>query len=313
MPQAKNVFHERLGSTIRQIRKNKGISQKQTCSDKFTQPTLTNIEAGKTHTSYENCVHIANQINVSLDELNYITNDYHETPINQILYLMRGFNDGFDEQRFKKIQRLTSHYYKETGNKAFKQLHTLSEAWRVYNISHDPFAPRALLEEIWVDLQKMDKWYYFELRLLTSVFTILPYKTALKIGERAIKDLNAYDELYETAEIQIKFILNIALLANINNEPDVALSWCDRVLDFSINNEQSKFLHGVYYHLFLSHIQKGNQQTGLCFLNRAIILALLYGKENIIEAWRDQSKLILDFSMEDFENIVAACRKMLAP
>lgn len=302
--QQNDDFTKRLGATLHQIRINKRLSQTQVCADKFTQPTLANIEKGNIRTSYENCIHIASQLNMGLDELNYLVNDSKNTPVEEINSLMRGFSDAYTKERFEQIQKLCLKYYKKTGTQAFKQLHKLVSARKIYIETFDINRSRKLILELWDELKEMDKWYFFELRLLASVFLALPYESAIAVARQAITDLETYNQIFETREIQVKFLINAALLSNMEHRHNEAIEWGEKALSFAYANNLTSFLSGAYYQLFMARYQNDNKAGARSALHQAITLAFLHKHEHLLVKWRNQAQNICQYPGEKFDAIV---------
>ncbi|TLG77073.1 helix-turn-helix domain-containing protein [Culicoidibacter larvae] len=309
--QQTNDFTKKLGATFHQIRINKRMSQTQVCADKFTQPTLANIEKGNIRTSYENCIHIANQLNIGLDELNYLVNNSKNTPVEEINSLMRGFSDAHTKERYEQIQKLCLKYYKATGNQAFKQLYKLVSARKIYIEDFDINQSRALILEIWDELKEMDKWYFFELRLLASVFLALPYESAIAVAKRAIADLETYNQIFETREIQVKFLINAALLSNMEHRYNEAIIWSKRALDFAYTNNLTSFLSGAYYQLFMSHYQNNDKSGAESALHQAIVLAFMHKHQHVLKKWRSQAKNICRYPEEKFDILIEKISQFL--
>ncbi len=196
-----------FGKTLKIIRKNRQMTQKEVCKGIMPQGTYSRIEQGKLPLSLEHMVHIAEHLNISLNEFMYIHKNYHSTEREKILKDFREIElAGFEELNkkwacLKKVEEKDAH------------LNLLNQTYELFHlISFGDFLQiQAAAQPIWQQLEKLDHWYLEDLELLNSILYHFPIDVAEQIAQTALKRLNKYMNYERNIEpLAMYFQLNLA-------------------------------------------------------------------------------------------------------
>lgn len=201
-----------IGETLRKIRKNRNLTQKELAQGIMQQATYSRIESGQLEVSAVLLYKLVERLNISMNEFFYIAQNYKPTPKQQLL------------QSFARIeltvpseieeQLATTHHYLQLHNDedvlmmhyAYKSMAALVNVEKIDVV-------RAFAEKVWVRMQKLDHWYLNDLELINSIILYFPLDVAREITQMAIRRLNAYDHFErDVTYLKLYFRLNLSTL-----------------------------------------------------------------------------------------------------
>lgn len=226
-----------FGKTLKIIRKNRQMTQKEVCKGIMPQGTYSRIEQGKLPLSLEHMVNIAKNLNFSLNEFMYIHQNYHATEREKILKDFREIElAGFEElnkkwTRLKRVEEKDAH------------LNLLNQTYELFRLisTEDFLQVQAAAQPIWKQLEKLDHWYLEDLELLNSILYYFPIDVAEQIVQTALKRLNNYMDYERNIEpLAMYFQLNLANRYIGEQLYDKALKLLTALL-----NEKQKMSHKV--------------------------------------------------------------------
>lgn len=207
------VYEERFmnfGETLKRIRKNRQMTQLQVCEGIMPQGTYSRIERGKLPLTLAQTVQFAQRLNVSLNELMYIHQNYTATSREKVLKAFReielvGVADL--STKWADVKRVSA---------ADPHLQLLDEAYALFDVlfkTEDIAQVQQVAVPIWEKLSRLDHWYLEDLELLNAMLYYFPVDVAEQIVQTALKRLHQY-EAYEKdiTALSFYFRLNLANL-----------------------------------------------------------------------------------------------------
>lgn len=217
-----------FGATLKSIRKNRNMTQKELIEGIVQQGTYSRIEKDQLQISAELLVQLVERLNISLNEFLYIHHQYEATEREKILKDYREMELTLPNEIKDQLHNI-EHYLKRQPDNGVELLFDSFRALLILTQEDDLEAVRAIAEHIWERVQKLDHWYIEDMELLNSIIVLFPLDTAIHITTTAIKRLNAYDD-YERdiTYLKLYFQLNLTLLFLENEEYEACIEWLDR-------------------------------------------------------------------------------------
>ncbi|GBU10896.1 hypothetical protein AwErysi_05120 [Erysipelotrichaceae bacterium] len=280
-----------LGEQIKKIRKNKKMTQKELGGSLLSQPTLTKIEKKGIITSYSNYLFIADQLNVSIDELNYLANNKHVSPFQEILLERRNQRlRRFNPVKMDKYIAKCVDYYERTNNRAFWLLEQSAISWKVF---HANFEVATLVEysnKIKIELGNMDKWYLFEIEMMASALYGFNADEVQEIGEYLLDCLKEYKSFIMTEALKLEIILGVMAVLSWNKRSADVIKWGEKIILGTWNSESRKYLHIINFRLALAYLDTNDQKNFHKKMQCAMVLVTIYNINYILEPWKIEVK-----------------------
>ena len=217
------------GATLRSIRKNRNMTQKELIEGIVQQGTYSRIEQDQLQISAALLVELVERLNISLNEFLYIHRGYQATERERILKDYREMELTLPKELKAKMEIIKS-YLKKQPDDGVELLMDSYQALLILTEADDFEAARAIAEKIWAKVQKLDHWYIEDMGLLNSIIMLFPLDTAVQITTTAIKRLDAYDG-YErdVTYLKLYFHLDLTLIYLENEEYHACIEWLDWV------------------------------------------------------------------------------------
>ncbi|KGR84409.1 helix-turn-helix domain-containing protein [Lysinibacillus odysseyi] len=243
-----------FGATLRSIRRNRNLTQKELIEGIVQQGTYSRIEQDQLQISAELLVQLVERLNISLNEFLYIHHQYEATEREKILKDYREMELTLPKE-IKDQLRIIERYLKKQPDDGIKLLFDSYRALLILTEEDDLEAVRAIAENIWERVQKLDHWYIEDMELLNSIIVLFPLDTAIQITTTAIKRLNAYDD-YErdVTYLKIYFHLNLTLLYLENEQYEACIEWLDRTYKKFKRKLTYQSLGYIFTHKTICHI-----------------------------------------------------------
>lgn len=265
-----------IGRFIREIRKNKGYSQKYLINNLMTQSAYSKFELEKTDIRTTTFINILDHLEMSLEEFEYIKNNYRfnqrKSIINSFFNLV--YND---KDELQKLVREINEYLNG------RQDILLTDIWIVCNsllllIDTKDFKQASIpANKVWERLSKRNQLYITDIYLLNSIYFIFPLETALEMKNFIDKSIDYYKDFKDVQRLKINMYFNLSLLLINKGRYQEALKEINAI-------EQHCREQKAYIQLAIGYIRKG-----IC-LNRL-------GDSG--EQWIDKGKGLL-LSIEEF-------------
>ena len=209
---------EAFGPVLKRIRENKGYTQETVARNAMNRSTYTRFESENITTSVKKYVQILNNMDMSHKEFTYIHQSYQLNKKEAILFQFNSITTNSDTVLLKQLIKNAEFYLVENDDPVIKDIVEVYYALLTLAQTHDFKKAYKHAEKVWFRLEKMDKWYLTELRLLNNILFFFPAETSLFISKRALIDLNFYKHFEESTKLQMAFSMNLIYLLMENKD-----------------------------------------------------------------------------------------------
>lgn len=200
-----------LGKVLKNIRTNRGYSQLTASHKIISQGVYSKVESGTRDLDAVAFLKIANRMNLTPDEIEFISNGYDYNLKQQILntFFKMSYNN---PQQLNDIKNRTMDYLKKEDDVELREVHLLCEALLIVSDSEDYEAARNLIEPIWKRLKMYSEWYLYDIRLINMVLFMYPIEVAITISKKVLERLKDYEKHQEVEYLKVVYTINLSLL-----------------------------------------------------------------------------------------------------
>lgn len=214
------------GATLKNIRKQKGLTQKEVYTGVVSKSFYSDVEADKYSVSVDKFQGLLKNLNISFEEFFYFHN---QMDLSDAQELEKKIDDYYKQGKFEELFSIYQEYYSSNSreirylaSKAY--LLVLITNSNFYNFSRDP------LNEIISNLESTKSWTLNEIKLAKLVLLSIPEKKMTessnlykKISEQLSKYKNFSDMVYqkELADLYFNRIQSLLVLNNISEAEKV--------------------------------------------------------------------------------------------
>lgn len=201
-----------FGPALKKIRENKGYTQEIVARNAMNRSTYTRFESEDITTNITKYFQILTNLDMSHKEFFYIHNSYQLSKKEAILFQFNSITTNSDVKLLKKLKAEAECYLANYDDPIIKDIVEVYNASLTLAETNDLKKACKHAEKVWFRLEKMDKWYLTELRLLNNILFFFPAETSLFISKRALVDLNYYRHFEEASKLQMAFSMNLIFL-----------------------------------------------------------------------------------------------------
>lgn len=202
-----------FGNIYKQIRCSKGLTQQEVCGEFVARSTLANFERGMSIPNFETMIFFLNQLDMSIDEFQYICHEYQPSERQELLYNLQNLPAyprlSDLQQLFKKCQS----YLRHNHDVPIKNLTNILDIYiQLYN-GKDFKNSEALQEStkaIWHYLEKHNTWYESDLRLLRTILYSFPLDNLQVLSNKLLECLKKYKNYRNIKPLQIALLMSIS-------------------------------------------------------------------------------------------------------
>lgn len=243
-----------VGSTLKQIRKNKGISQIKISKNIISQAAYSKFEAGLRDIDTQLYIKLVDRLNISLEEFEYIRNDFCYSEKKKIIKKFFSVNYNNIES-LKSLKKEIEIFLDENFDPDIMEYKLMCDAFLELHQSKDITSLKVIVLPIWDRISKYDQWYLNDIRLINTILFIFPIDTALDFTNTVLKRLDKYKEFNDAEILKYAFTINLSLLLIKNREYDKAL----KIIDDSLSRSTQK----MNYHILALHYSR----KAICYYN----------------------------------------------
>ncbi|MGA9519009.1 MAG: helix-turn-helix domain-containing protein [Trichococcus sp.] len=245
-----------FGDVLKEIRMDRGYSQQYVAEGILGQSAYSKIERSEMEPTFRKWLAILEKLNISVDEFRYILNQESLTAKEKLINAFFSLNyNHLDDLELLKDEIIA--YLKENEDYLLRSLYYACESLIVLTATQNLEKAQLYAKKIWERMEKFDKWYLSDIRLINTILFIFPIDVAVHIGERVTKQLVPYQNLKEAEILMINIDVNLAvLLIDDQNYPE-ALPYLEKVIPLCKKYQQ-------YNQLAIAYARKGIilQKTG---------------------------------------------------
>lgn len=211
-----------IGQTMREIRINKGYTQKYVSSNFVSQSAYSKFELNRIDILASSYMSLLEKVDVSLAEFYYIMNNYAYSRRQNFIYNF--FSMPFNHrERLKETIKEANQLLLAGEDHLIDEIRLICEALLLLNKTNNIEQARELVSVVWDRLSKHDSWYLMDIRLINSILFIFPIETAINIADNALKRIYVYKEFQDTHKLEINIRINFSLLLIKSNKFNTAL------------------------------------------------------------------------------------------
>lgn len=197
-----------LGQVLKGIRLNRGYSQVTASHKIVSQGVYSKVEAGTRDLDAVAFLKIANRMNVTPEEIEFISNDYEYNDKQKIVNQFFELNYNHPD-KLKDIKEQIMNYLKKEDDVELREIYLLCEALLIVSNDLDFEEARKVIEPISTRLKAYNEWYLYDIRLINMILSMYPLETTIEFSKKVLQRLEDYDK-YEGVD-QLKDIFNINL------------------------------------------------------------------------------------------------------
>lgn len=218
-----------FGDVFKEIRIDRGYSQQYVSEGIMGQSAYSKIERNEIEPTFRKWLAILEKLNVSVDEFRYILNKESLTTKEKLIndFFSLNYNHLADLQLLKN-EILA--YLKEEEDYLVRNLYYACESLIALNTTQNIEEAQLFAKKIWERLEKFDRWYLLDIRLINYILFIFPIDVAVNIGERVIQQLEPYHNLKEAEVLLINVDINLAILLIDDKKYPEALAYLEKVI-----------------------------------------------------------------------------------
>lgn len=218
---------KKTGEILRKIRVNKKYTQKIVTEGIISQSTYSKVERGVIDITYNKFVKLLSRLDVSEFEFQMLLDeepDARDDLIQQ--FFLINYND---LEALTAIQERVQHYLIMKKDYIIQDIAYICEALMLISKERDYEQAAIFANRVWKRLERFDRWYMMEIRLINAILFIFPTETALHISERIVRQLSIY-QTRESRVIKNNIQTNLTLLLIRNKNYAMALENLDELI-----------------------------------------------------------------------------------
>ena len=218
---------KKTGEILKKIRVNKKYTQKFVTEGIISQSTYSKVERGVIDITYNKFVKLLSRLDVSEFEFQMLLDeepDARDDLIQQ--FFLINYND---LEALTAIQERVQHYLIMKKDYIIQDIAYICEALMLISKERDYEQAAIFANRVWKRLERFDRWYMMEIRLINAILFIFPTETALHISERIVRQLSIY-QTRESRVIKNNIQTNLTLLLIRNKNYATALENLDELI-----------------------------------------------------------------------------------
>lgn len=218
---------KKTGEILKKIRVNKKYTQKFVTEGIISQSTYSKVERGVIDITYNKFVKLLSRLDVSEFEFQMLLDeepDARDDLIQQ--FFLINYND---LEALTVIQERVQHYLTMKKDYIIQDIAYICEALMLISKERDYEQAAIFANRVWKRLERFDRWYMMEIRLINAILFIFPTETALHISERIVRQLSIY-QTRESRVIKNNIQTNLTLLLIRNKNYATALENLDELI-----------------------------------------------------------------------------------
>lgn len=232
------------GELFKTIRQSRNISQKNICKNFISRTTLSKFENHKTLITIENFWYLLNSIDVSVEEFNYMKNNFSYSEKEYIIYLFNNLFSNTDYQEIDHLIDLCNQYLIDNYSRAIKCIMKTLYVLKYTSDSEDKIdcLTKIYAADIWNELSNIDSWTILDIKIINCCLHFFDPETYVLISEQLVKSLKKYKDFSNICTLEAAIYSNLTLLFLINNHLDKAKEFSKLALEKSIKSKRIDYI-----------------------------------------------------------------------
>ncbi|EKY4036696.1 helix-turn-helix transcriptional regulator, partial [Listeria innocua] len=201
------------GAAIRQIRKNKSLSQSYVSNNILARTTISKIENNNIIPTITTIENIVIKLDVTIDELRYIKNDYKlNTREDIIADFFKLVSNTQTELILKIINRCDNYLDNHFKDNLLEDIRIVLKASLLLT-NNEVEKAQKLVKPIWKRLEKIDNFSLIEIRLVCNILFYFPLDVIEKFVPRLLTMIDKYNALDKSLNpLKLALLINTATI-----------------------------------------------------------------------------------------------------
>ena len=209
---------EKYGKIFRILRKDRGLTQKQAAFGVMSNKTLSEFELGKHEIKLQDFLGIINNLHISLEEFEYLLNEYE---LNNFRKTLANAINFYDAQKIKPLKRLINHEFpkhKIAKLSTFDYLNYLMLKSMANAIDNEEVSFSTQEKNKIINyLKSIKNWNYYELTLYANTMRVLDDNAVVALSNAVVTNTTYYEKIPKNKYLIVDILLN-TVIAFINRK-----------------------------------------------------------------------------------------------
>lgn len=242
-----------IGSNLKKLRLNKGITIKDACGKQINKGNYWRIEENKVIPRIDTFAILLENMNVSIKDYLELFDEHH----NELDQLMLQLKINFERKDIVKIESLILKYEQleiETGRNIYTHFSALADIY-CSRIKEVPYNPNKI-EILKMYLFSCEVWTYYEIRMLNNTLFLYDSDTIILFYKKALKFLESPKVSREYDNLKVKISENILMHFIIEKKIKKAYIVHEMLNTLTINESSAyariikKWINGIVIYCF---------------------------------------------------------------
>jgi transcriptional regulator with XRE-family HTH domain len=286
-----------FGDVLKEIRIDRGYSQRYVAEGIIGQSAYSKIERNEIEPTFRKWLAILEKLNVSVDEFRYILNKDSLTTKEKLINEFLSLNaNHLDDLKLLKDEIIA--YLKEEEDYLLRNLYYVCESLIILNTTQNVEEAQLFAKKIWERMDKFDKWYLLDIRLINYILFIFPIDVAMNIGERVIQQLAPYQNLKEAEVLLINVDINLSVLLIEDKKYPESLSYLEKVIPLCKKYQKYNQLAIAYSRKGIILQKTGKMDEGSEYIKKAYAILNAIEDTKLISELENELSHYLDMESE---------------
>ena len=262
------------------IRQSKGLTQEEICGDMLARSTLASIESGQVIPKFDTFIFLLQQINMSLEEFEYICNVYQPSERQKLLNIANNNLSITDNTELLSLKQQCQEYLQTHHDIPIQQLLdrlTVTIHIREFGGESKDTTFQETTQKIWHYLEKQNTWYQNDFKLLLTILYHFPLETLKTITLKILTNLVKYTDLYNIKPLQLTLLTNLASIYLDNHQTKECETFSLEALKLAKELKRYDFLG-------IAQVRLGICRDDNSLIDKGMSLLHLTEEEKIFEA-----------------------------
>lgn len=244
------IISANFGLKLKELRKQRGLTQKQICEGVCEQPLISKIEKGQTYPSMNITFGLLKRLGIDMEYFYNITID---TNIKEKMELKNILKRAIRNRDFDKIENIVQSVGEEIfkNDIQFEQMRLWRDAFKLFYVDNDYRTALIYLNNAFNIISSKKKVYTeLELEILNAESEIHydqgKYTTSESVARKALEYFESMINISD-GKIKIRILYNLIKALTELNKNNEALDYC-RIAEKEIFNNHLMYLLGEVYH-----------------------------------------------------------------
>lgn len=201
-----------IGTTIKNIRVGKNLTQKELSNGIITRTYLSKIENDLVNPSFDVIEKILLRLNMSLDEFIFVCNNKNISDKQKIMNTFLSISSNTETKKISYCLDICTKQNIIEYDPIFDDiilictgLLSLSKKKNILKVPNE-------ITIVWNKYKEKDTWYLIEIKIINCLLFLFPIFTSLSLAQRLNNELLKYNDFDKLNTMQAKIFLNISTL-----------------------------------------------------------------------------------------------------